>query len=61
MQDGQKVKKGDRLITCELEKIAAEGYPTITPVIVTNTDAYGEIKTAVQGTVKQGEDLINLK
>lgn len=61
VQDGQKVKKGDLLITCDLEKIAAEGYPTITPVIITNTDAYEEIKTAVQGTVKQGEDLMNIR
>lgn len=59
--DGQKVKKGDPLITCDLEKIAEAGYQTITPVIVTNTDLYTEITPLASGRVKTGDALLKIR
>ena len=37
---GDSVKAGDLLITFDMEAIQAAGYPTETPVIITNQDAY---------------------
>ena len=38
VSDGQKVKKGDLLITFDIEAIKAEGYKVTTPFIIANTD-----------------------
>lgn len=61
VQEGQEVKKGDLLITCDLEKIAAAGYETITPVIVSNTDDYKTISALAKGMVEPGTDLIQIQ
>lgn len=59
--DGQQVKKGDLLLTCDLDKIQDAGYQTITPVIVTNTDAYSKISLANPGQTEPGVDLIEVE
>ena len=59
--DGQKVKKGDPLITCDLDKVVEAGYQTITPVIVTNTDLYTEITPLASGRVKTGDALLKIR
>lgn len=43
VSDGQQVKKGDTLLTFDMEKIAACGYDLTTPMIVTNPDDFGKI------------------
>ena len=40
VQNGQKVKKGDILMIADLAAIEAAGLPTITPVLICNTDDY---------------------
>ena len=45
--NGQKVKKGDVLMIADLEAIKAAGLPTITPVLICNTDDYPTFKTHV--------------
>lgn len=40
---GDKVKKGDKLLKFDIEAIKKEGYPIITPVIVTNTFEFKNI------------------
>lgn len=59
--DGQKVKKGDLLISFDLDAIKAEGYLCTTPMIVCNTDDYKSVKPLATGTVKAGQDLLALK
>ena len=54
-----KVKKGDVLVTCDVEAIKAEGYSMITPVIVTNTADYLDVVEMASGTVKAGDDIIS--
>lgn len=44
----------------DMEKIQAEGYRTITPVIVTNTDAYESILAHMDRTVSAGEELLTI-
>ena len=40
---GEEVKKGDLLGTFDIEAIQKAGYPTITPVVVTNMDRFPEV------------------
>ena len=57
----QAVKKGDLLVTFDMEAIKAEGYPLTTPMIVCNTDDYASIQTLASGTVENGADLLNVQ
>ena len=59
VKQGDKVKKGDVLVTCDVEAIKAEGYSMITPVIVTNTADYLDVVEMASGTVKAGDDSIS--
>lgn len=51
VSDGQQVKKGQTLLTFDMEKIAACGYDLTTPVIVTNSDDFGKISENNLGIV----------
>lgn len=57
VQEGSHVAAGELLLECDLRAIEAEGYKTIIPVIVTNSDAYQAVQKAagavgaVQGTL----------
>lgn len=46
VKEGDRITKGQLLLTFDLQKIRAEGYVTQTPVIITNTDSYAEVSTA---------------
>lgn len=54
VKQGQKIKKGDRLISFDKESIEKEGYLLETPVLVTNAE---EVLEMSSGEVKQ-EDLL---
>ena len=43
VNEGDKVKKGDLLITFDKDAIEREGYSLDTPVLVTNTKDYMEV------------------
>ncbi|OAZ40264.1 beta-glucoside-specific PTS transporter subunit IIABC [Paenibacillus polymyxa] len=51
VEEGQRITKGQTLITFDLEKIREEGYVTQTPVIVTNTYSYADVLTNNSSTV----------
>ena len=57
---GDAVKKGQLLMEFDKDAIAAEGYDTITPVIVCNSDDYGTIETVTGKTVAEGDVVIKL-
>ena len=57
---GQKVKKGDLLISFDMDAIKAKGYLCTTPMIVCNTDDYSAVKSLAQGTVKAGQDILRV-
>lgn len=44
VENGDKVKKGDLLLEVDLESVKKEGFDTITPVIICNTEAFADIK-----------------
>ena len=49
--EGDRVKRGQTLITFDIPLIKSKGYPTITPVIITNADDYTTIEKACDGEV----------
>ena len=59
-QNGQKVKKGDLLFIADLEAIKVAGLPTITPVLVCNSDDYTTFNTIVGKTVTNDDVVIEL-
>lgn len=61
VEAGQEVKKGDLLISFDMDAIRAAGYLLTTPMIVCNTDDYKSIKPLVTGQVKAGQDLLDVK
>src|SRR5699024_4737649 len=61
VQEGDQVRKGDKLISFDREQIAAKGYDTITPIIITNSDLFKEIKFANNGELQSGETLIEVQ
>ena len=58
---GQEVKAGDLLAEFDLKGIQSEGYRTITPIIITNTDTYKEITTVSGEMVKMKDALLTIK
>ena len=61
VQAGQKVKKGDLLISFDMEAIKAAGYLCTTPMIVCNTDDYSAVKVLASGAIQPGQDLLRLE
>lgn len=56
---GDKIKKGDLLLEFDLEAIAKEGFEIITPVVVSNSDDFAEIKAdKTAGAAIAGEHLM---
>ncbi len=58
IQEGDRVKAGQLLLEFDIEKIRAAGYPTVTPVIVTNTFDYADVLPLQQGEVQAGDELL---
>ncbi len=61
VKTGDKVKKGDLLISFDLDAIRAEGYLCTTPLIVCNTDDYAAVKVVAEGEVKAGQDFVSVE
>ena len=61
VKDGDKFKKGDLLISFDMEGIRREGYKLSTPMIVCNTTDYESVKAVAKGNVKHGDRVIELK
>ncbi len=57
VKEGDKLKKGALIGTFDSKKITSEGYRTITPVIITNTDVYKNFELLKTGSVKAGDDV----
>lgn len=55
---GDKVKKGDRLVTFDIEKIKAAGHPIVTSIVVTNSGDYLDVLDMEQLDVLHGEDFL---
>lgn len=60
IKQGDTVKKGDLLVSFDIEKIKAAGLPVITPVVVTNTNEYLDVLDMEQTDVLPGEDFLTI-
>ena len=58
--NGDKVKKGQLLIEVDLDAVKAAGLPTITPVLICNTDDYPTFNTFVGKDVTNDDVVIGL-
>ena len=58
--NGDKVKKGQLLIEVDLEAVKAAGLPTITPMLICNTDDYPTFNTFVGKDVTNDDVVIAL-
>ncbi len=59
--EGDRVTKGQLLVEFNIEEIKALGYDLTTPVIVTNTAQYPEIKVLGSSRVQTGDSLLEVK
>lgn len=61
VSDGQEVKKGDLLISFDMDKIKAAGYKVTTPLIIGNTDDYASVEPVAQNSVSAGDMILKIK
>lgn len=55
---GDTVRRGDVLAEVDWDFIAASGYDTITPIVVTNKKKYESVEPMASGTVAPGEQIL---
>lgn len=60
VSEGDHVKAGQLLITFDMDRIKAEGYDVTTPLIVTNTDEYQDIKVLKTGKTDYRDHVLEL-
>lgn len=61
IEQGQTIKAGDLLVEFDPEGITSAGYNTITSIVVTNMQQYGDVlTTATSGPIQESEALMKL-
>ncbi|MBI0157527.1 beta-glucoside-specific PTS transporter subunit IIABC [Gilliamella sp. M0364] len=61
VESGQKVKKGDRLVSFDIEAIKQAGFEVTTPIIITNSDDYIDVQCIFnQDNIQHGDALLVL-
>ena len=60
VQEGQKVKAGDKLLTFDRKKIAAAGHPDMVAVLLTNADDFASVQPREDGPVTAGRPIIRV-
>lgn len=58
VKEGQKIKKGELLISFDTKSIRDNGYKLVTPMIICNSDEYENIEIIRDGKIDAGTDLI---
>lgn len=61
VSDGQEVKKGDLLISFDMDKIKAAGYKVTTPIIIGNKDDYASVEPAAENSISAGDIILKIK
>ncbi|CAM3788389.1 beta-glucoside-specific PTS transporter subunit IIABC [Alkalicoccus chagannorensis] len=60
VSQGQRVNKGDLLVTADLDYVSGEGFDVVTPVVVTNADAYFDVLAEEDANVQHGETILSI-
>ncbi len=61
VSDGQQVKRGQLLISFDIEKIRSEGYKLTTPMVICNSSEYSEISVTSHGRISAESKMIELR
>ena len=61
VKEGDKLKKGDKIGSFDEKMIVEAGYRTVTPVVVTNSDAYTSFTLQKSGKVSAGDDVLTVE
>ena len=61
VKEGDKLKKGDKIGSFDEKMIVEAGYRTVTPVVVTNSDAYASFTLQKTGKVSAGDDVLTVE
>lgn len=57
---GDKVKKGQLMVTVDIDAVKVAGYSMVTPIIITNTDDYLDVVAMNNTSVNREDDLLTL-
>ncbi|MCD8353570.1 MAG: PTS glucose transporter subunit IIA [Clostridiales bacterium] len=60
VREGDKVKKGQLLLTMDLDKIKAAGHSAVVITAVTNSGELAGVELVASGTVEPGQDLLKV-
>ena len=60
VKEGQKVKKGEPVITMDLDVIKAAGHPTTIITAVTNSDDFSSVEQVKTGAVAVSDDVLSV-
>lgn len=60
VKEGDKVKKGQLVMTMDMAKIKAAGHPSTVITVVTNSDDYTSVDLVGTGDVEVGADLVKI-
>lgn len=60
VKTGDKVKKGDLLVSADLEAVKAAGYEVITPIVICNTPDFASVEAITGSEVVPGDDVIRI-
>lgn len=58
---GSKINQGDLLLEFDINEIKKAGYSIVTPVVITNSDAYNESLLCIGQKVEKGTTIISLQ
>ncbi len=58
---GDKVKKGEIILEFDAPEIQKAGYDITTPVIVSNSDKYADVRSIESDSVKMGDTLLRIR
>ncbi|MGN0476054.1 MAG: PTS glucose transporter subunit IIA, partial [Ruminococcus sp.] len=61
VNSGQQVKKGDLLITFDIDEIKKAGYKVTTPMVICNTPDYSEFNHCKAGAITAGNKILEIK
>ncbi len=61
IKEGDTLKKGDLIGSFDEQAILDAGYRTVTPVVVTNSDAYTSFQLLKTGSTTHGEDILSVE
>lgn len=59
--DGDRIHKGDKLITFDKEAIMKEGYDITTPMVVCNSEEFNRVEIFANNVVTAGEKVVGTK